>query len=186
MKYACLTHQKFSDHDYQIVPLRLEDIYLIKQWRNEQIDVLRQKEPLTDAMQQRYFEHVITPTFSASKPNQILFSFLKAAKLIGYGGMVHVDWDEKQAEVSFLVETEHAQDPFSYRTDFSSFLKLLKQAAFKDLKFNRLFTETYEVRRLHISVLEGAGFKEEKRLKDWVEIKGKLVDALIHGCKNDE
>lgn len=182
MNYACLKTQTFTDHSYRIIPLREQDIYLIKEWRNAQIDVLRQNIPLTDEMQKKYFENVIRPSFALSQPNQILFSFLKDDHLIGYGGIVHVEWKAQQGEVSFLVDPQRIANPAVYEMDFSSFLKLIKTVAFKNLHFKRLYTETYAIRNVHISILEKAGFVEERRLKNWVKIKEQFVDAIIHGC----
>lgn len=182
MNYACLNTQTFTDHSYQIIPLRPQDIFLIKHWRNEQIDILRQDVPLTDEMQKKYFENVIQPAFAQNHPNQILFSFLKDGQLIGYGGIVHIEWKTKQGEVSFLVDPQRIKNPAVYEMDFSSFLKLIKIVAFKDLHFKRLYTETYAIRTQHLSILEKAGFIEERRLKHWVKIQEKSVDALIHGC----
>lgn len=182
MKYTCLNTDTFADGPYQLTPIRLQDIYLIKEWRNAQIDVLRQNVLLTDQMQKNYFENVILPTFSASHPEQILFSYLEEGKLIGYGGIVHIDWNTKQGEVSFLIETLRAANQAVYENDLLIFLKMIKNVAFNGLHFNRLSTETYAIRPHHISILERAGFIEEKRLKNWVTIQGKPADALIHGC----
>lgn len=183
MKYACLTQQEFADRHYRMEPLRHEDIFLIKKWRNEQIDILRQNILLTDEMQKAYYENVIRPSFALQHPEQILFSYFKDGNFIGYGGMVHIDWKTRQAEVSFLVDTERSKNAADYEADFSHYLKLIKTAAFQDLGFKRLFTITYDIRPLHISVLEKSGFHKEKRLKDEMEINGKLVDVLIHGCE---
>ena len=183
MKYACLHQQEFADEHYQMEPLRQEDIFQIKKWRNEQMDILRQSVLLTDDMQKAYFENVIQPSFALGQPDQILFSYFKEREFIGYGGMVHIDWEAQQAEVSFLVDTERAKNAADYQADFAAFLKLIKTAAFQDLKFKRLFTITYDIRPLHISVLEKSGFLEEKRLENEMEINEKLVDVLIHGCE---
>ncbi len=181
MNYSCLKHQEFNDRAYRMVPLRMEDIFQIKQWRNEQIDILRQNALLTDEMQKAYYENVIKPSFSNDKPDQILFSVFKNDQFIGYGGMVHIDWKNKAAELSFLVETTRSKDTETYKADFAAFLTMIKKAAFNDLKFYRIFAETYDIRPLHISILENEGFKYEKRLKNRVEIDGKPTDALIHG-----
>lgn len=182
MNYTCLDKQTFSENSYRITPIRLQDIYLIKEWRNAQIDVLRQNLPLTDEMQKNYFETIILPSFSEKHPQQILFSFLKQEQPIGYGGLVHIDWKEKQGELSFLVDPKRSLDKAVYESDFSTFLKLIKMVAFNHLYFKRLTGETYDIRPHHISILEKAGFIEKRRLKDWVKINDKYVDAIIHEC----
>lgn len=185
MKYACLKSERFTYESYQLVPIRYSDIFLIKQWRNEQIDILRQNVVLTDAMQELYFTHTIQPTFSLANPPQILFSYLQNGSLIGYGGIVHIDWTKKQGEVSFLVNTQRTRNAEVYQADFTHFLFLIKKVAFDDLLFSRLYTETFDVRPQHTAILESADFRLEQRLKDHVMINQKPVDALIHGCIND-
>lgn len=181
MNYTCLKNQEFSANSYRMLPIRIDDIFLIKQWRNEQIDILRQHVLLTDDMQRMYYENILKPSFSLLQPNQILFSVLKNDQLIGYGGLVHINWKSKIAELSFLVETARSKHTETYKADFSAFLTMIKEVAFNELNFHRIFAETYDIRPLHISILEKEGFIYEKRLKDHVEINGKLTDALIHG-----
>jgi hypothetical protein len=45
-----------------------------------------------------------------------------------------------------------------------------------------LFTETYDIRPLHISIIESAGFLREGVMHHHVRIDGHPVDSLIHGC----
>lgn len=181
-RYVCLKTDRYQSNDYSLVPLRAEDIFLIKQWRNEQIRILRQKRPLTDADQQRYYEEVIQPTFSVACPDQILFSFLYQHKLIGYGGLVHMDWESKRAEVSFLLDTTRSAQIATHEKDFTAYLHLIKTVAFEDLHFHRLHTETFNIRDHHVAIMEKNGFIREGRMKDHVMIDNQFVDALIHGC----
>ena len=180
--YQCLySTQEYSIEDYKIVPLRYEDIFHIKQWRNEQIDILRQKKQLSDADQEQYYRKVIEPLFQQENPSQIIFSYLHKNELIGYGGLVYVNWMDKRAEVSFLINTERAQEESIYREDFLAYLELVKQVAFQTLKFNRLFTETFDIRDKHIGILEEAGFVREGTMKEHVLIKGTFIDSILHG-----
>ena len=153
MTYRCLQQKSFKENHYEIVPLRHEDIYSIKKWRNTQIE----------------------------KPRQILFSFLSQSQCVGYGGLTHIDWDSKRAEVSFLLDPERAADEECYRSEFKIFLKLLFRAAFDALGLHRLYTETFDIRPLHIEVLESCGFRREGRLVDHNYIQGNYVDSVIHG-----
>lgn len=180
--YRCLKQQHFHDGDRSIVPLRHQDIQQIKDWRNAQITVLRQSTPLTTSAQETYYRDVVTKSFHDAHPDIILFSYLLQGECIGYGGLVWIDWSLNEAEVSFLLETERANNTSTYKSDFTHFLQLLKQAAFKDIGFKRIYTETYEIRPLHIAILESQGFILEERLPKHVTIDGKAVDALIHGC----
>jgi len=173
---------EFADNEYTIVPIREIDMLEIAKWRNEQIDILRQNVILTDQDQKGYYDRHVVPSFSETKPKIILFSYLEHNMCIGYGGLTNIDWENKRAELSFLLETERAKNVQQYRRDFSYFLHLLKRVVFNELRFNRIFTETYDVRTDHILVLEENGFVLEGRLKQHVVIRGRFVDSLIHGC----
>lgn len=182
-RYHCLAVSDIRQGERSLVPLRQEDILPIMHWRNAQLDVLRQKAPITPENQQRYYDDVIVPGFSQPQPGQILFSYLLNGTAIGYGGLVHLAWEDKRAEVSFLLNPERLA-PETYREDFGCYLNLLKEAAFSRLGFARLFTETYDIRPQHIAILEANGFDLEGRLRGHVWINGRPVDSLMHGCLN--
>ncbi|MCX6327718.1 MAG: GNAT family N-acetyltransferase [Bacteroidia bacterium] len=176
-----LKNSSFSFQDYSIVPLREQDILRIKDWRNAQLDVLRQKRELTNEDQVQYYDNTIKQTFIHPTPSQMLFSFLQSYDCIGYGGITNIDWESKRTELSFLLDTVRANTPTIYVKEFSIFITLIKQLIFDDLQFNRVFTETYDIRPLHISILENNGFVFEGRLRHHVMINGELVDSLFHG-----
>ena len=167
---------------YRLVPIRYEDREPIRHWRNAQLQVLRQAEPLTAAQQNAYFQRVVLPLFEQQQPDQLLFSLLHEDQLIAYGGLVHISWPDRRAEVSFLADPARAAQPETYRQDFQAHLRLLGQAAFDDLSFHRLFTETYDIRPAHVAILEEAGFQLEGRLRQHVQLApGIFADSLLHG-----
>ena len=182
LTYRPLPPAQYRWHDYQLVPIRYDDREPIRAWRNAQLEVLRQGAPLTAAQQEGYFQRVVMPLFEQEQPGQLLFSLLHRGKLIAYGGLVHISWPDGRAEVSFLAEPGRAAEPATYRQDFRAHLRLLGQVAFEDLKFNRLFTETYDIRPAHVAVLEEAGFRLEGRLRQHVQLQpGTFADSLMHG-----
>ncbi|GAB3865086.1 hypothetical protein GCM10028824_03440 [Hymenobacter segetis] len=167
---------------YRLIPIRYEDREPIRAWRNAQLEVLRQAAPLTAEQQDTYFQRIVLPLFEQEKPGQLLFSLLHDSELIAYGGLVHISWLDLRAEVSFLVEPTRAADAATYRQDFLAHLRLLGQVAFEGLKFNRLFTETYDIRPAHIAILEEAGFQLEGRLRQHIQLApGTFTDSLMHG-----
>jgi RimJ/RimL family protein N-acetyltransferase len=169
------------DH-YQYVPLRRGDIEALRQFRNAQLDVLRQAEPISSAQQEHWYEHVVIPTQREPQPTMMLVSILaEPDRFIGYGGLTNIEWGSRRAEVSFLVDPVRANDPCVYRRDMSAFLEFLKCWAFTEVGLNRLFTETYAFRDAHIGILEHAGFSVEGRLRQHVVIGGKLTDSIMHG-----
>lgn len=183
--YSCLNKNVFSYQEFTLLPLRESDILLIKTWRNEQLEILRQSKPLSDEDQIRYYQKSIIPTFNQKKPDQILFSFLKDNECIGYGGLVHINWRDKRGEISFLLKTELNSNATVFKRYFSIFLNFIFEIGFDILKFNKLTTESYDIRDYLIEVLENKGFVEEGRLKNHVFIQGRHVDSLMYRIDYD-
>lgn len=181
MSYIQLKKSIYSSGNYSVVPFREVDLMKVKQWRNEQIEVLRQPRLLTDDDQIFYYENHIKPSFTDLKTKIILFSFLLEGKCIGYGGLTNINWEDKRVELSFLLNPERVKDKIIYTSDFTHFIELMKAIVFVDLEFNRIFTETYDIRELHVSILEKCGFKLEGRMREHVRINEKFFDSLIHG-----
>lgn len=186
MYTSLLKRTEFSYRDYSIVPLREYDILSIKDWRNAQLYVLRQKNELTNEDQEKYYHKIIQPTFTQPLPLQMLFSYLLNSKCIGYGGVTNIDWESKRVELSFLLDNNRVTDNAVYGKEFSIFITLIKQLVFDELQFNRIYTETYDIRSFHISILEKNGFVFEGRMRQHVMIDGAFVDSLLHGFTKEQ
>ncbi|WBO85669.1 GNAT family N-acetyltransferase [Hymenobacter yonginensis] len=180
--YQALSRQQFEHQGYTLLPIRDTDQEAIRQWRNDQIDILRQREPLTAQAQAQYFTQVVRPLFAQPEPSQLLFSFLQGGRLIGYGGLVHIDWQAGRAEISFLLETSRNQHVAQFQQDFTVYLRLLREAAFEATSLCKLNTEAYDIRPYLTQVLEAEGFVLEARLHEHVSVAGRRVDTLIHSC----
>ena len=63
--YRILRRNDYHHGRYRLLPIRLEDREAIRQWRNAQLDILRQAAPLTTEAQDRYFREVVGPLFAA-------------------------------------------------------------------------------------------------------------------------
>jgi len=181
--YKVLQKQSFVDGSYSIVPLRFEDRMNIMQWRNEQIYHLRQTKPLTIQDQDNYFNNVVNKLFDAENPNQILFSFLENNICVGYGGLVHINWVDKNAEISFIMQT--ALEKTRFEEIWIKYLSLLEDVAFGDLKLFKIFTYAFDVRPHLYSMLSKANYNEVIRLKDHCFFDGGYLDVLIHSKFNN-
>jgi len=176
--YKILNKQIFIKDNYSIVPIRMEDRYAIMKWRNEQIFHLRQNEPLTKEKQDNYFDTIVTSLFHQEKPNQILFSYLKGDECIGYGGLVHINWVDKNAEISFIINTSIEKELYEFH--MSTFLSLIDEVAYNELNFHKLFTYAFDVRPEIYPILEKNGFKKEATLKEHCLFNGEFKDVIIH------
>ena len=142
-KYSFLETNRKYFKNYSLVPLRKSDIQNIRRWRNKQIQILRQKTPLSKNDQNHYYENTIKKSFIKPKPNLILFSFLYCKKCIGYGGLVHMNWKLKTGEVSFVTNTKISKSKKDYQNHFSIFLNLLFKISFDDIKLHTLTSEVF-------------------------------------------
>lgn len=176
--YSILNQQQYSKGDFSLITIRDEDRFKIMNWRNGQIYHLRQKEILTKEDQEKYFTDIIHPSFKEKYPNQVLFSFLKGDQCIGYGGLVHIDWDNKSAEISFIMDT--ALENTSFEINWNKFIYLIEKIAFNVLLLKRLTVFSYELRPKLYSVLNSNNYLFDKRIKNHTVFKDELVDALIH------
>lgn len=178
-RYQCLPWTERPAGAYLLRAVQPEDIESIRLWRNAQMDVLRQSAPIEPDAQRRYFAENVWPQLELTEPMQILLAIERDGLFVGYGGLVHVAWNDQRAEVSFLLDPDCAD---GYAEVFGAFLDALKSVAFDDLGLHRLFTETYAHRTAHIAILEQAGFEREGVLRDHVRISGNPVDSILHGC----
>ena len=176
--YTCLKQQSFQDGAYSLVPLRYEDRFDIMRWRNEQIYHLRQTRPLTREDQQRYFDEVVSALFERKQPDQVLFSYLEDGRCIGYGGLVHINWTDRHAEISFLMDTRLEKEGFAVH--WSHFLSLLKPIAFDQLQLHKIYTYAFDLRPHLYPVLEDNGFTREATLKEHCCFEGSYKDVVIH------
>lgn len=147
------------------------------------MDILRQNVLLTDEDQIRWFAKL------ANDKKQVLFAITEEVSteksdLVGYCGLTNLDFVNRRGEVSFVMKTEITHDEAEYEAYFLAVLEMLKKYAFEELKLHKLFTETYEFRKFHISILEKFGFKLDGRYKEHIFHEGKFIDSLIHSLIN--
>jgi len=180
--YKSLQQQVFTKENFSIVPLRHEDRWDIMNWRNQQIYHLRQAQPLTADTQDKYFNTVVTSLFEEEQPKQILFSYLENDVCIGYGGLVHIDWLNKNAEISFIIDSNLEKNHFHFH--WSTYLQLLEQVAFNELKFHKIFTYAFDLRPHLYDAVESQQFIKEAVLKEHIFFDGKFIDVVIHSKIN--
>ena len=180
--YTCLKNQVFSQNEFKLVPIRYEDRFKIMQWRNEQIFHLRQDQPLTKSNQEKYFNNTIFKLFNENSPSQLLFSFLENNICIGYGGLVHINWVDKHAEVSFIMKTSLEEEDFN--KNWSNYLKLIERVAFSELSLHKIFTYAFDLRPQLYEAIELCGFKQDAVLTDHCMIDGEYKNVVLHSKFN--
>ena len=180
--YKSLKKQSYSLGDYKIVPIRYDDRLAIMEWRNDQIYHLRQAKSLTEDDQNNYFDNVISLLFDQEKPNQILFSYLKNGKCIGYGGLVHINWIDQNAEISFVLNTVLENEHFELH--WQKFLNLIEKVAFDELSMHKIYTYAFDLRPNLYVVLEDSGYRKEAILNEHCLFDNNYIDVVIHSKLN--
>lgn len=179
IEYICTFNERF------LYSLSKENLSKLKNWRNSQIDVLRQWKPLTEYNQEMWFQHI------SEDDTQIVFAIMvpnqqNNMELEGYCGITNVDFINRRCEISFLMNPLRAQNKELYRDDFLSVLYLLCQYGFENLNLHKMFTETFAFREYHIKILNEFGFNEECTLKEHNFIRGTYYDSYIHSIMHNE
>ena len=177
-EYKCLKNQIYVKDQFKLEPIRSIDRFQILKWRNEQVYHLRQNGLLTADQQNSYFQNTVSLLFHENQPKQILFSFLKNDVCIGYGGLVHINWIDKHAEISFVMDTALEQDFFE--ENWLTYLNLIELVAFDDLNLHKIFTYAFDLRPHLYKALELSGYQETARLKEHCFFNNQFVDAVIH------
>jgi len=180
-KYKCLKNQSFEKGKYKIIPIRYKDRFDIMKWRNDQIYHLRQEKFLTNDDQNQYFNFIIKKLFSEDYPKQILFSYMEKNTCLGYGGLVHINWKDKNAEISFIMNTE-LENNFEFH--WKTFLTMLEKVAFEDLIFNKIFTYAFDLRPHLYVVLENCGYVKDAELREHFLLENKFKSVVIHSKFN--
>ena len=181
-KYKCLSIQEFNSNEFSLVPIRFKDRFKIMRWRNQQLYHLRQSKKLTKKDQDDYFLNVIRDQFDEQNPDQILFSFLQKDVCIGYGGLVHISWIDKNAEISFVMNSILEKDFFALY--WKVFLSLIEKVSFKILNLNKIYIYAFDVRPNLYPVLEINDFRFEAKLKDHVKVEKQFCDVVIYSKFN--
>ena len=185
-KYKVMPNPNIRIKSLNATAVQEKEIEKIRQWRNDQIVILRQKSLISENQQIDYFKNTIWPQMDEDYPNEILLSIFKNGIFVAYGGLVHISWKDKRAEVSFVADSEIAANQKIYINLFTEYLSLIKYFAFSQLGLNRIFTETYDIRPNHIMTLENSGFMKEGIMKSHIIINGVRTNSLIHGILRED
>ena len=177
-RYKLLSKEIFASDNYSIVPIRDIDKYEILDWRNEQMYHLRQSAKLSKEDQNLYFSTTIASLFEQDFPEQLLFSFLRNGEIVGYGGLVHINWVDKNAEISFLIKTKFEHNCFAIFWD--SFLELIERVAFIELQLHKIYTYAFDIRPKLYEVLENSGYTRDAILTQHCFYQESFRDVVIH------
>ena len=169
---------KIRKYSFDVVSLRNSE--QIRLWRNSEQNLLRQSGDIGYFQQKLYFLKSVFLEKFKEKPRNILFSISDGQILVGYTGLVHIDWENNRAELSFLLDPKFKKnDPVDCEI-FYEWLDFASYVAFFKLNLSKITTETFEHRKSYCTALENYGFEREGYLK-WQYINGsEHVSSYLH------
>jgi RimJ/RimL family protein N-acetyltransferase len=173
----------FSNNGRFFHSLTKDHLELIRIWRNRQMEVLRQWKPLTIKNQDDWFQ---TISNSNNQAIMVITSDPKGDKVIGYCGLTNIDFINRRAEISFLVNPKRVIKKSIYKDDFNSALSILCEYGFNQLNLHKIFTETFDHRRFHIKILELFGFHKDGVLPDHQFYNGTYHNSIMHSLLSCE
>ena len=130
--------------------LELDDMEYIRQWRNQCLDTLRTPCPLTKEQQEDWYRNEIcnrqsrsrfwgiwVPGFSSKSVNATSVKFC-SHRLIGYGGIENIQWENSIGEISLLINPEYQGQGYGKQAA----IEIITQA-FNRLNLHTVFGEVY-------------------------------------------
>lgn len=164
----------------KIRELTIEDAEKIRIWRNKQTKVLRQNNLINFDDQQEYFKLNVLPEYYKEIPTQYLLGIVKNQVLIGYGGLVYIDFLKKKAELSFLVDNKIDNESKLYEEIFTFFINSISKIAKNKFNLESLYTETHEFRTKHIAILEKNKFVNKGIANTSIQKDNLEFDSILH------
>jgi RimJ/RimL family protein N-acetyltransferase len=165
----------------EVRTIQESDMEWIRVLRNGQTSVLRQKNQITPNQQITYYKNEIAPDFDSYNPKSVLFTFWLKGKIFGYGGFVHIDWNIRSAEISFLIQPEW-NDSGRFERVFLDFQAFLARIGALEMGLTELTSEAFEIpeRSQVIGLLERAGFAVSGKVPNSIFHDGDYVDSVLH------
>ena len=153
-KYKIIDYNNLCRDDMTLNPIEHKEIFDIMDWRNSQIEFLRQDKLLTKKDQIDYFNNNIRIQCKSDLPSQIIFSVKEADEFIAYGGLTYIDWNEGVAEISYLSKPFFYVSNTIYCSRLNTFIKILSNLAFENLNLVKIYSITYPNRTYQIKCLD--------------------------------
>lgn len=176
MSYKALAEEQWQFGGLLFRPLVFQDIEKIRRWRNSQTKYLRQQGPVSRLKQIIYFFSNVRKDMATKQPEKVLLGVVSREGLVGYCGLVHIDWMRNEAEVSFLLSDVNIGEDAYTEIMTSALLCLCKVARSLGLKWLKTETYVFPEREKHIATLESFGFSTA----DTGLVEGTCIQSVHH------
>jgi len=117
-------------------PLCLDDMELIRDWRNGIPETLRTPYMLTEEMQEDYYRDVICDRNSNTR--YWAFCLKGECMVMGYGGIENIRWENRQGEISILIAPDYRGKGYG-----AEGVELILNQAFMYMNLDRIYGECF-------------------------------------------
>lgn len=152
-------------------PVEEEHLEQFKNWRNDLMRYFRQFR-LLNSLDQREWIETMTD-------NNLMYAIYEHDDLIGCAGLTHIDWINRQAELSFYIGGVYCD----YRT--SQIIYKLLQEAFDRYAMKRSWVEIYDYDPKE-EYLISSGMVKEAEIRSTKYSDGKWHDSYIYSMLDYE
>ena len=114
----------------------------VREWRNDARETLRTPYMLTQEMQADYYRDVICNRDSRTRYWAFIEKIGESGvmdKLLGYGGIENIEWENRRGEISLLINPE-----FRRKGHGTEAVKIILHEAFRNLSLDHVYAEVYE------------------------------------------
>ncbi len=111
-----------------------QDCEIVRQWRNDNLVSLRTPYELTTEMQEDFYGTVVCNPNSKNR----YWSIYNGKKLIGFGGITNIQWENRIGEISLIITPERREKGYGLKA-----VDLLLDKAFHYLNLHTVCGECY-------------------------------------------
>jgi len=165
----------FEGKNVNLRSLEIDDLGILKKWRNDKItrNHTREYRLLNMINQKHWFETI----HKDNPPKFLMFGVTdKRKKLVGVCGLTYIDWKNRHCEISIILYLKNWQKTKEAKETIS----LLINYGFGELNMRRLWVEIFDTIPENIKLFESLNFHREGILRDKLWRQKKWHNSYIY------
>ena len=157
--------------------IKKEDLELLKKWRNDSkiLKFNTQYFLLNMDHQKKWFDEV-----NDKESRNKMFVFKYRNKAVGVGGLIHLDKQNKNADVAIIL----GESKMHGKGLGKKALQLLVDYGFNKMKLHRIGAEIFENNKISLKLFEKLNFKKELEMKDYLWRDGRWWKVFTYSVIN--
>ena len=165
----------FEGKNVNLRSLEIDDLDILKKWRNDKIvrNHTREYRSLNMINQKQWFKMI----HRDNPPKFLMFGVTdKRKKLVGVCGLTYIDWKNRHCEISIILYLKNWQKTKEAKETIS----LLINYGFGELNMRRLWVEIFDTIPENIKLFESLNFHREGILRDKLWRQRKWHNSYIY------